>query len=187
MFQSLISYGSNLDGPFGSPRETIDRALDEIKTDNLILVKKSRDYSSAAFPDKTKPRYVNGCIEIRVKMKPQQLLCHLKFIERKMGRIHSKRWDSRICDLDLLSFDDIVYPNEAEFNYWRKLDPEQQSSQKPEKLLLPHPRIQDRAFVLKPLLEIAPRWIHPVLKMSVREMLQDLPTAELRDVTSILN
>ena len=120
-------------------------------------------------------------------MKPQQLLCHLKFIERKMGRIQSKRWDSRICDLDLLSFDDIIYPNEAAFNYWRKLDPEQQSSQKPEKLLLPHPRIQDRAFVLKPLLEIAPRWIHPVLKMSVSEMLQDLPTAELRDVTSILN
>ena len=170
MFQSLISYGSNLDGPFGSPRETIDRALDEIKTDNLILVKKSRYYSSAAFPDKTKPRYVNGCIEIRVKMKPQQLLCHLKFVERKMGRIQSKRWDSRICDLDLLAFSNEIRPSADLFDQWYRMPLRVQMTEKPTELLLPHPRLQDRAFVLKPLMEFAADWIHPILKILQRKL-----------------
>ena len=72
--------------------------------------------------------------------------------------------------MDLLSFANQISPSSEVFNYWYKMPLEKQIIAKPNILLLPHPRLQDRAFVLKPLMEFAADWIHPVLNASVKEM-----------------
>ena len=185
MRKCLISCGANIPGPFGKPYQTLLRAFEEFKSEGLFIEKKSRLYSSVAFPDPKKPRYVNGCLEISANCEENDVLKRLKRIEIKMGRQKNSRWGSRICDLDLLSCDDRIYPSHQIFDYWFRLPLENQFLEKPEELLLPHPRIQDRAFVLKPLLELASNWRHPVFNLTVKEMFDFLPRAEKDSVLLI--
>lgn len=178
MSNCLIAFGANISGPFGNPTETLKHALKEFQVESLLIKKKSKLYSSLSFPDPRKPKYINGCVQISVSCSASDVLKRLKQIEKKMGRQKKYRWDSRVCDLDLLSFDNQVTPNVETFNHWYKMPLEHQIVEKPVQLLLPHPRIQDRAFVLKPLLEFAASWRHPVLNRTVKEMFNFLPELE---------
>ena len=185
MSDCLVAFGANISGPFGSPAETLSCALEEFSQENFLIKKKSRFYSSLAFPDPQKPAYLNGCVQIFTNCSSKGVLNGLKRIEKKMGRQQNYRWSSRICDLDLLSFENEVTPNIEVFTSWYKMPLENQILKKPDELLLPHPRIQDRAFVLKPLLEFAAGWTHPVLNMTVREMFDSLTELERASVTPI--
>lgn len=185
MSNCLIAFGANIPGPFGSPSETLKLALEEFQFENLLIQKKSEIYTSLAFPDPEKPKYLNGCVRISVNCNASDVLDRLKRIETKMGRQQSSRWDSRICDLDLLSFDDKVSPSRKTFDYWYKMPLRDQILEKPTELLLPHPRIQDRAFVLKPLLQVAAGWTHPVFNLTVRQMLNFLPKEERYSILPI--
>ena len=185
MSNCLISFGANIPGPFGDPVETLSLALEAFELENLSIKKKSRFYSSLAFPDPQKPTYVNGCLQISVNCDASDVLNSLKRIEKKMGRQQNFRWDSRICDLDLLSFDNQVTPSPKVFSYWYGMSLKNQMLEKPEELLLPHPRMQDRAFVLKPLLEFAASWTHPVFNITVKEMFDLLSEEERTSVKPI--
>ena len=186
MVQCLISYGANLEGPFGPPRQTIYKALEKLRSKGFNILEQSKSYCSESFPNKNDPKYLNGCLKIEVDLEPTEVLRQLKHIERRMGRLPGERWGARICDLDLLSVDSLVYPNIQIFNYWRNLCFKRQEKEKPNELLLPHPRIQDRAFVLRPLLDIAPNWKHPVLHLTVEEMFEHISKEKKRAVTLIL-
>jgi len=170
----LISCGANISGPLGKPSETLKIVLEELRKRNLEVVRKSKLYSSLAFPDPKEPKYLNRCLELKVDFKAVDVLKLLKQIENKMGRLEGSRWGSRSCDLDLLSFANQISPSTKVFDYWYKMPLEKQIVTKPNILLLPHPRLQDRAFVLKPLMEFAADWIHPVLNVSVKEMFNSL-------------
>ena len=102
-----------------------------------------------------------------------------------MGRRKNSRWESRICDLDLLSFDNLVFPSIKIFYKWYNMPLNRQIIEQPDQLLLPHPRLQDRAFVLKPLMDFAEDWIHPVTHLSVKEMFEALPIVE-RDTVRVI-
>ena len=185
MTKCLISFGANLPGPFGSPEETLRAVFNELPNHGLFINKKSSLYSSAAFPDPTEPRFLNGCLEILVDCDALTVLERLKRIELKMGRRENYRWGSRVCDLDLLSFENTICPSKEGFHRWYRMPLDQQIHKKPEELLLPHPRLQDRAFVLKPLMEFAADWIHPVLNYSIREMFESLTEYERKEVVLI--
>ncbi len=181
----MISYGANISGPFGEPVKTLEFALKELKIRNLSIIKESKLYSSLAFPYSSEPRYLNGCFEIEVHCSAHAVLGHLKEVEVKMGRRENSRWGSRACDLDLLSFANTVCPSNELFDHWYKMPLKQQIVEKPHQLLLPHPRLQDRAFVLKPLMDFAEDWIHPILNLSVKEMFASLPKEDRDSVLPI--
>ena len=180
MTRCLIACGANIPGPFGEPEDTLEAVFNELPKYNLKILKKSRLYSSVAFPDPKKPNFLNGCLELHVNCKSFVVLDCLKSIERKMGRHKGERWDSRVCDLDLLAFSNEIRPSTDIFYQWYKMPLRTQMAEKPRELLLPHPRLQDRAFVLKPLLEFASDWIHPILKISVEDMFAAL-SKEVQD------
>ena len=185
MTRCFIACGANIPGLFGEPQETLGVVFSELPKYNLRILKKSRLYSSVAFPDPKKPYYLNGCLELQVHCKSSTVLDCLKSIERKMGRGKGERWDSRICDLDLLAFSNEIRPSADVFDQWYRMPLRVQMTEKPSELLLPHPRLQDRAFVLKPLMEFASDWIHPILKISVKDMFEALPKEDQDSVVPI--
>ena len=105
-------------------------------------------------------------------------------IENEMGRARTQRWGQRTLDIDLISYEQIVLPDGQTHARWRALPLAQQMTQTPKILILPHPRMQDRAFVLVPLSEVAADWRHPVLGKTVSEMLDALPQGD-RDTVQV--
>ncbi len=114
-----------------------------------------------------------------------EVLATLHAVEARFGRERVTRWGGRTLDLDLLAMGTQVLPDAATQVAWRDLPPEDQARQAPDRLILPHPRMQDRGFVLVPLADVAPDWLHPLLGQNVRQMLARLPAGDLADITVI--
>jgi 2-amino-4-hydroxy-6-hydroxymethyldihydropteridine diphosphokinase len=106
------------------------------------------------------------------------VLAILHAVEARHGRERRQRWGMRTLDLDLLALGDAVLPDAATHEDWRRLPVDRQVGVAPDRLILPHPRLQDRAFVLVPLADVAPAWRHPTLGRTVAEMLAALPEAD---------
>jgi 2-amino-4-hydroxy-6-hydroxymethyldihydropteridine diphosphokinase len=97
------------------------------------------------------PDYLNGCIIIKTRYSPQELLMYLSSIELEFGRERKERWGARTLDLDIIFYNDVVI--------------------KTDNLEIPHPRTRERLFVLMPLTEIAPQWVDPITKLTVSQLL----------------
>lgn len=145
----------------------------------------SRLYATPAYPPGIGPDFVNAALTVRTELSPAEILESLHQIEASFGRVRTVRWGPRILDLDLLGVSDLILPDAATFAAWMTLSAENQTQKWPDQLILPHPRLQDRAFVLVPLAEIAPDWMHPVLGRTVLEMRDALPTADLDQIVPL--
>jgi len=181
----LVALGANLISEFGEPEQTLLDALITMQSEGLAPCAVSRFFRTPSFPDGSAPDYVNAVVGIDSSLSPAEILTVLHRIEHRFGRKRLERWGMRTLDLDLLAVADHVLPDEVTFRTWRDLAPSDQASRIPEQLILPHPRIQDRAFVLVPLADIAPDWVHPVLDQSVADMCAQLPRAEREAVRAI--
>jgi 2-amino-4-hydroxy-6-hydroxymethyldihydropteridine diphosphokinase len=138
-------------------------------------------YRTPAHPPGSGPDYVNGAAALAAPLAPAAVLAALHAVERGLGRSRGRRWEPRVCDLDLLASGDAVLPDAATVRAWMALPPERQRAA-PGRLLLPHPRPHERGFVLAPLAEVAPDWVHPLVGRSVREMLAALPAGALNGI-----
>ncbi len=157
----LVAVGANMPGDGGaSPQENCERALALLEADGVAIVARSRWYRSPPWPRSDQPDYVNGVARIEADGSPESLLRRLHAVEARMGRVRGAPNIARVIDLDLLAFGRLVRGARSEDN--------------PTQLRLPHPRLQDRAFILFPLSEVAPMWTHPVSGRSVEEMIADL-------------
>lgn len=175
---ALVALGGNLPVSAGDSSVILRAALAELAGRGMDLCAVSRFFRTPAFPPGAGPDYVNAAAALRTALPPEAVLAALHAIEAGLGRVRERRWGARTLDLDLLAMDDLVLPDAATQAEWRGLDPEQQRVLAPERLILPHPRLQDRAFVLVPLAEIAPQWRHPATGQSVAAMLAALPAAD---------
>jgi len=175
-----IAVGGNVETSHGSPAKTIAAALNGLARKEIRITRTSRFYDTPAFPAGSGPNFVNAVVEVSTSLSEDALLESLHEIEAEFGRLRINRWGARTLDLDILSCEGKVVPNVDKWMYWFKLPAQRQLVEIPDRLIVPHPRLQDRAFVLVPFAEVAPGWRHPVTGLSVTEMLNALPE-NLRD------
>lgn len=178
----LIALGGNLASTSGEPAETLHSALEKLELAGVTLHAVSPFYGTPAFPPGSGPDFVNAAARVGTALSPAGLLelCHR--IEAELGRVRTTRWGQRTLDIDLIGAGDAVLPDRAIHEAWRCLTPDAQQSAAPDTLILPHPRMQDRAFVLVPLADVAPDWVHPVLGQTVTELRDALDPADLAAV-----
>ncbi|WP_417806204.1 2-amino-4-hydroxy-6-hydroxymethyldihydropteridine diphosphokinase [Thioclava sp.] len=174
----ICALGANLSGDQGDPVDTLSAALCELVNKDFSLVSVSRFWRTPAYPVGSGPDYANACCKLQSPSDPRATLDAFHDIEAQCGRVREARWGARTLDLDLIAYGNIVLPDLQGFAQWRDLPLSRQQSIAPTELILPHPRLQDRAFVLIPLAEIAPLWRHPVSGQTVRQMLAALPEAQ---------
>lgn len=173
----LIALGGNMPSEHGSPAQVIGVALQSLATLGLAPEAVSRFYRTPAFPTGSGPDFVNAAAVLRAPCDPEAVLAKLHAVEAEFGRERVTRWGQRTLDLDLIGIGDRVCPDRAGYEAWRRLDSAEQQRRAPDRLILPHPRMHERAFVLVPLADVAPDWVHPVLGHTVRDMLEAMPRA----------
>jgi 2-amino-4-hydroxy-6-hydroxymethyldihydropteridine diphosphokinase len=176
---ALISLGSNATSPAGSPRESLVAALTALGAAGLRAVAVSRFWRSPAWPPGSGPEFVNACAAVTTDLGPTGTLACLNAVEAAFGRVRTQRWAPRTLDLDLLFLGPAVVPDADTWQHWRDLPADRQQSEAPDGLILPHPRIADRGFVLLPLAEIAAGFAHPVTGQTVHAMRNALPAVAL--------
>jgi 2-amino-4-hydroxy-6-hydroxymethyldihydropteridine diphosphokinase len=155
----LVGIGSNLAAPrFGSAQKTASAALAQLPAIGVAVVRCSRWYLSQPVPPSDQPWYVNGVAMVETRLGPTALLGALLALEDRFGRRRSVANAARTLDLDLLDYDGRYFATN--------------------RLLLPHPRLHQRRFVLAPLAEIAPDWRHPRLAITASELLRRLPPGQ---------
>ena len=179
MFELLIALGANLPKDESGLALTLTRALGLLEARaHIKVVRHSRWYSTPAYPPGSGPAFVNGAAALRSVLSPEEILHILHDVEAELGRERPVRWGPRVCDLDLLGAGQEILPDVASVKRWMSLDDQAAQESAPEQLVLPHPRLHLRAFVLVPLKDIAPGWYHPVLQLTVSEMLARLSPEE---------
>lgn len=184
---ALIALGANLTSRTGAPDATLRQALADLAAvPGVSLRAVSRFWRTPAHPAGSGPDYINAAAAIATDLTPEALLAVLHRIEADLGRVRTNlRWQSRGIDLDLLAVGDLVAPDPATQDRWRLLPPDQQAVDAPPSLILPHPRLQDRGFVLVPLSDIAPAWVHPLTGQSTRQMLAALDRDQIADIVAV--
>jgi 2-amino-4-hydroxy-6-hydroxymethyldihydropteridine diphosphokinase len=178
--QAFVALGSNQLSAAGQPAQTLLAALKELgatKNGGVLIQAVSRFYRTPAYPLGSGPEFINVVISLTTNLSAMALLERLHEIEADFGRTRQTRWAARTLDLDLIAYEDMLLPDRETLCYWIRLSPQDQSRLTPDQLLLPHPRLQDRAFVLIPLCEFAADWRHPLTGQTVRAMVAALPEA----------
>ena len=150
----LIALGSNISGPWGTPQQSVRHALQALNRDGLKLIEASRLLLTAPFGKPNQPPFVNAVAHIETHLSPLALLQKLHAIEKKAGRRRTTRWGPRTLDLDIIDYHGLVRSTG--------------------KLVLPHPGIAERIFVLKPISELTSKWRHPTSHLSAQAMLRKL-------------
>jgi 2-amino-4-hydroxy-6-hydroxymethyldihydropteridine diphosphokinase len=157
----LLALGANCPGVWGTPRETLRRALEELEQVGITLKAVSPFYETAAIGQTRQNPYVNAVVLVETHKSSDSLLRLLKNIERRAGRRGGRPWGARTLDLDIVDYKGLV-------RNWRHGQRRSSGGYSP--LALPHLLMQERPFVLRPLLDVAPDWRHPVLHVRAREL-----------------
>jgi len=182
---ALVAFGGNNESKFGSPRETILYSIKKLQEKSTKLLKISDFYLSPAFPAGNGPDYVNAVAKFQTKLNANEFMIKLHQIENLCERKRLKRWGPRTLDLDLISLGTQIVPNTESFLKWANLSLKKQYKEAPVSLILPHPRMQDRLFVLLPLRDVALNWFHPVFKKNIEELLSNFSEKEHQAVKRI--
>ena len=151
----LIGIGGNLDSArFGPPRDTLSAALAALEEKDIRILTCSGWYRTEPVPRSDQPWFVNGVVSLGTELAANDLLIMMQATERQFGRVRGEPNAPRILDLDLLDYQGEVMNATS--------------------LVLPHPRLHERRFVLMPIVDIAPDWRHPILGLTAAQLLAQL-------------
>ncbi|MCW8916770.1 MAG: 2-amino-4-hydroxy-6-hydroxymethyldihydropteridine diphosphokinase [Magnetovibrio sp.] len=153
----VIGMGANLPSErYGSPVETLEAALTALDGYNAVRVtRRSRWFESAPVPISDQPWYINGACLVDTELEAQELLSVLHEIESNFGRVRSEKNAPRVLDLDLLVYHDLVTSDDQDYT-------------------VPHPRMHERGFVLLPMMDLVPGWLHPILSSDLKTLINNL-------------
>ena len=154
----ILSLGSNLSSKFGDRFKNLEIAMNYLEGYGILIEKKSSFYETPSYPNTNDPKFINVIISVKTKLPPIDLMSVLIHIEEKLGRKRNKKNDPRTCDIDIIDYEQKI----INFKY-RDLD-----------LIVPHERMRSRNFVLFPLIEIIPNWIHPQTKENISDIIKKL-------------
>ena len=154
----LIALGANLPSPAGPPTATLRAALARLEEQGVKILSVSSFYETPAWPDPAQPAFVNAVAAVESTLQPVELLTLLHGVETDFGRLRSAPNAPRTLDIDLLDYD---------------------GKRMTDGVMLPHPRMAERSFVLVPLAQVAPNWRHPVTGEAVRDLLVRLSDREV--------
>ena len=160
-----INIGSNLDSQYGTKFKNISIAINLLIGSNLKIKKISNFYETPSYPNKTFPKFANIGLLAEYDLDHTKLIKEISLIEKKIGRVKSRRNDPRVCDIDIIDFNGLVKKNKL--------------------LKLPHPRSHTRNFVLYPIKEIDPKWIHPISKKNVNFLINELSPNSRIEITRL--
>jgi len=160
---AYLAIGSNL----GNKVRNIEITKFELENYKIKILKSSSNYISESWPDSSMPNYINIIIKIKTSLEPLELLKICNLIESKLGRIRIKNNSPRTCDIDIIDYDNVLLSSQNS------------------KLILPHPRMCTRNFVLLPLFEVDKSWKHPKSKINIVNLINSLPIKELRSIKQI--
>ena len=161
----FLGIGSNLNSKFGNRFFNIKKTLDLILDEKMKIKKKSSYYETPSYPNTEDPKFINIVIEIEFNLNPENLLKKILLIEKKMERIRNFKNEPRTCDIDIIDFNGMIISK-------KNID-------------LPHPKSHERNFVLFPLKEICPKWIHPIINKEIDVLIKNLPTKTRNEITRV--
>ena len=154
----FIGAGANLAHPtYGSPRKTLEAAFRDLAGRGVQILRVSPWYRTAPVPASDQPWYQNAVIDVGTRLSPDKLLATLHEVEQAFGRVRTVANAARTIDLDLLDFCGEIAPGGLG------------------RATLPHPRLAERAFVLRPLADLCSGWRHPVTGAPIQALLAALP------------
>ena len=160
-----LNIGSNLSSKFGSRFDNITIAINLLLSSQVKIKKISNYYETPSYPNKRFPNYLNVGVLCSFNENPEILFKLIKSIEKKIGRFKCKKNDPRVCDIDIIDYNsDIV---------------------KKDFITIPHSRCHMRNFVLYPIEQIDPNWIHPVLKQNINYLIKKLDFKSRIEITRL--
>ena len=160
-----LNIGSNLKSKYGSKFKNISIAITLLINSRLKIKKISNFYETPSYPNKELPKFVNIGLLAEYDFSYNDLIKKISMIEKKIGRVKSKKNDPRVCDIDIIDFNGLIKTSKS--------------------LKLPHPRCHMRNFVLYPIQEIDPNWIHPILKKNAVFLINELSQNSRIEITRL--
>jgi 2-amino-4-hydroxy-6-hydroxymethyldihydropteridine diphosphokinase len=160
---AYLAIGSNL----GNKNNNIEITKFELEKYKIKILKSSSSYISESWPDNAMPSYINIVIQIKTRLVPLELLKVCNLIELKLGRVRKKKNSPRTCDIDIIDYENKTLSSHNN------------------KLILPHPRMNKRNFVLLPLFEIDKSWKHPKSRVNIVKLINSLSIKDLRSIKQI--
>ena len=161
-----ISLGANVPSKAGPPLQTLRAAISVMPKHGIRVTGTSGFYHSDAWPNPADPPFVNAVISVATQKGPYELLHGLLALERQFGRVRKTRWEPRTLDLDLIDYGGLISDTDE--------------------LMLPHPRMHERPFVLVPLRDLAPAWRHPDTGAHINELLENAGDGGVRLIEAAL-
>jgi len=160
-----LNIGSNLESKFGGRVENISIAINLLIDSKLKVNKISNFYKTPSYPNKKRPYFLNVGVLVNYLYNEQSLLEKIKVIENEIGRTRLQKNEPRVCDIDIIDFNGL------------KIDKDN--------LKLPHEKSHLRNFVLYPILQIDPEWVHPILKKNVKDLINNLDQTSRIEITRL--
>ena len=160
-----LNIGSNLESKFGNRFENILIAINLLINSKLKIKKISNFYETPSYPNKKLPFFLNVGLTADYEYDETSLMKQINLVEKKIGRVKSKKNDPRVCDIDIIDFKGLVIEKDS--------------------LKIPHEKCHLRNFVLYPILQIDSSWVHPIIKENVKFLINNLDPKSRNEITRL--